>query len=101
MLAAFVSSAILALAAGGPACDRCSRPVQAQPSASTLFNPPPSSYSPEQFVARTDWPSANSYYQAGQVIFFQERFYDNQGRFGNPNWTFRQFRTFRSGFGYR
>ncbi len=76
-------------------------PAPMQLSSSLLFNPGPSAYAPDSFAYRSDWPSTQSYYQDGQFIFFRERFYDVQGLNLNPNYTYRRFETYRSGFGYR
>jgi hypothetical protein len=87
------------------ACSRCARPscYQARPvrPAPIIFNPAPSRYDAGQFAYRSDWPSADSYYQGGQFVYYREYVNDYQGRNLSPNWTHRQFQTYRTGFGYR
>jgi hypothetical protein len=100
-----VGTVLVAAATGGTPYRLCpayrTAGPSAQPNSSILFNPSPGAYHAGQFAYRSDWPSTPSYYQGGQFIWFQERLYDLQGRGQNPNWTYRRFETYRSGFGFR
>ena len=70
--------------------------------AALLFDRKPGRYRPSDFAPRGDWPSTNSFYSPGQVIYFTERFVDFQGRgLGESDHTYRRFQTYRAGVGYR
>jgi hypothetical protein len=67
-----------------------------------LFDPEPGCYRASDFAFRSEWPSTDSFYSPGQVIYFRERFVDVQGRqFGESDYTYRRFDTYRVGVGYR
>lgn len=95
------STSSLLMAGGHRSYACCSAYPSSPPRASLLFSPARSSYVASDFAYRSDWPSTNNYYQAGQVIYYNEHFYDYQGPGPNQDWTYRQFDTYRSGFGYR
>ena len=70
--------------------------------AALLFDRKPGRYHASEFAVRSDWPSTDSFYSPGQVIFFTERFVDFQGRgLDESDYTYRRFDTRRSGIGYR
>lgn len=85
------------LRASSPAAGR-----RADLASALLFDPRPGRYNASDIAARSDWPSANAFYSPGQVISFRERFIDFQGRgFGESDYTYRRFDTYRVGTGYR
>lgn len=66
-----------------------------------LFDARPAIYDAQDFTARSDWPSTRAYYSPGQVIFYNERTIDYQGRgFGAPG-TYRRAESVRAGVGYK
>lgn len=101
---------VLALLAGTgcrSTCHDCERRQSFGPqpppmalSSNMLFTPN-AQVAPDSFAYRSDWPSTPTYYDGGQIIFYREQFNDYQGRTNNPNATFRQFQTFRSGYWVR
>lgn len=70
-----------------------------------LFDDQPGYPSASEVAYRSDWPSAESYYQFGEVIYYQERFIDIQGSepYGRNHHghTYRRFSSHRAGFGSR
>ena len=67
-----------------------------------LFDRKPGPFRASDFAFRSDWPSTVSFYSPGQVISFAERFVDFQGRgFGESDYTYRRFDTYRAGIGFR
>lgn len=108
---AMIGGLILGLAGCGPAGD-C--PVERDPqfgppagqraelATALLFDRRPGRYRASDFAFRSDWPSTDSMYSPGQVIYFRERFVDHQGLgFGESDHTYRRFETYRVGVGYR
>ena len=100
------------LTVGGGCCEhgpsqRCVQYVasagpQGRLTPALLFDRHPGRYDASQFAYRSDWPSSPSFYSPGQVIFFNERFVDFQGRgFDESDYTYRRFDTQRVGVGYR
>ena len=82
---------------GPPAAGR-----RADLASALLFDRKPGRWHASDFAVRSDWPSTNSFYSPGQVIYFRERFVDHQGRgFGGSDYTYRRFDTYRAGVGYR
>ena len=80
-------------AAGGQRADLAS---------ALLFDRKPGRWHASDFAVRSDWPSTNAFYSPGQVIYFTERFVDHQGRwFGESDYTYRRFDSYRAGVGYR
>jgi hypothetical protein len=96
-----ISAAGHSMAGGRRYYSSCPTYQSSPPRASLLFSPSRSNYVASDFAYRSGWPSTNSYYQGGQIIYFNEHFYDYQGPVPNQDWTYRQFDTYRSGFGYR
>ena len=75
---------------------------RAELAAALLFDRKPGRYHASDFAVRGDWPSTDSFYSPGQVIYFTERFVDFQGpTFGESDHTYRRFDTYRAGIGYR
>lgn len=67
-----------------------------------LFDRRPGEYSGSDFAYRSDWPSTPSFYSPGQVIVFNERFIDYQGRgFDESQNTYRRFESQRVGVGFK
>jgi hypothetical protein len=67
-----------------------------------LFDRKPGCYHASDFATRSDWPSTDSFYSPGQVIYFNERFVDITGRrFDESDYTYRRFDTVRVGVGFR
>ncbi|HRY68480.1 MAG TPA: hypothetical protein P5159_23600 [Phycisphaerae bacterium] len=67
-----------------------------------LFDRRPGLYSGSDFACRSDWPSTPSFYSPGQVIVFNERFIDYQGRgFDGSQNTYRRFDSQRVGVGFK
>jgi hypothetical protein len=71
-----------------------------------LFDPRPARYDAQAFAQRSDWPSAVGYYSPGQVIYYNERFVDYQGRgwgafSGDSLGTYRRADSYKVGVGYR
>ncbi len=67
-----------------------------------LFDRRPGEYSGSDFAYRSDWPSTSSFYSPGQVIVFNERFIDYQGRgFDDSQNTYRRFDSQRVGVGFK
>lgn len=54
------------------------------------------------FTWRSTWPSTESMYVPGEVIYYREHFRDLQGPgINRPDSTYRRFDTYRYGAGYR
>ncbi len=119
-LATFSLLAAGLVGCGEPArhrCDRCGaqrpsadQPVEVLPAPvlqvshapSLLFDRVPGRYSATDFAYRSDWPSTNSYYSPGEVIYYHMYDIDYQGPGLNPwNSSYRRFTTRRAGAGYR
>jgi hypothetical protein len=66
-----------------------------------LFDRRPGGLPASAFAERSDWPSTESFYSPGQVVYFNERFVDYQGRGTSPDYSYRRFDSFRYGVGYR
>jgi len=82
---------------GSPAAGR-----RADLASALLFDRKPGRYHASDFGFRSDWPSTDSFYSPGQIIYFRERFVDFQGRgLDESDYTYRRFDTHRAGVGYR
>ena len=89
-------------AASVNACGEENRPVSefARPrSCVLLFDRVASdSYSPQDFVWRSGWPSVRDGVSGGEIIWYEERFHDREGwPFTRYNWAYRHFETRRTG----
>ncbi|NLX12059.1 MAG: hypothetical protein GXY44_00185 [Phycisphaerales bacterium] len=70
--------------------------------AGMIFDRRPGYFQATDFARRSSWPSTDTFYSPSQVVEFQERFVDYQGRSsGQWDYTYRRFDTRRTGFGYR
>jgi hypothetical protein len=70
-------------------------------SSALLFDRHPGTWPTAAFAQRSDWPSTDSYYSPGEVIYYNDRFIDYQGRNFSPDYSYRRFDTSRSGIGFR
>ncbi len=108
LLLTMAGALMLAMTGCGSPCRRpCQRDMEFGPApraelaSALLFDRVPGRYPAEAFAFRSEWPSTDSFYSTGQIIFFSERFIDYQGNGFNPDYTYRRFDTFRAGVGYR
>lgn len=91
---------------GGCAPDHLAMtPYPSQVNPALLFDSSPGSPAAGEMAVRSDWPSALSFYQFGESVYYRERSVDlqmigPQGR-GPLGYTYRRFDTFREGGGVR
>ena len=81
-------------------CARAHRPTFHR--ASMLFDPIPTLHNALEYAARTSWPTASTYIDDGETLYYRERFYDRQGApFHGQDYFIRQFTAVREGRGHR
>jgi hypothetical protein len=68
--------------------------------AALLFDRTPGPYDASEFTLRSDWPSTESFYSFGQVVYSREQLIDVQGPNGG-GFTYQQFDTERVAIGFR
>lgn len=81
-------------------CARAPRPTFHR--ASMLFDPHPTLHNAAEYTARASWPTASTYIDEGETLYYRERFYDRQGTpFHGRDYFIRQFTAVREGRGHR
>ncbi len=70
--------------------------------ASMLFDPIPTLHNAAEYTARASWPTASTFIDDGETLYYRERFYDRQGTpFHGRDYFIRQFTAVREGRGHR
>jgi hypothetical protein len=86
----------------GPCISNPKADRHAELAAALLFDRRPGPYDASDFAFRSEWPSTLSFYSPGEVMLYQEQFYDFQGGpFGTPSYTYQYSNSYRVNVGYR